>query len=140
MPSDFTQLDAWKLAIEFCKEIYKILPQFPKCEESNIISQLRRASTSISTNIAEGCGKSKIRDEMSYFRVAQGSTKECMSLLMLSRELEYLNKEVAEELIKKAERVSKVLTLLIRAKQARFEEIKKKFPENSFWRTKYPRF
>lgn len=127
MPYDFRSLDVWKEAINFCKEVYNFIKKFPDFEEKNLISQLRRASTSISTNIAEGSGKSMFRDEINFFRIAQGSTKECMSLIFLSGELGYLYEEEVNKLYNQAEYISKMLTLLIRKKKEKYEEFKKHY-------------
>lgn len=132
MPSDFTQLNVWKEAISFCKSVYEVLNDFPKTELNNIVSQLKRASVSISTNIAEGCGKTGFRDEMSFLRIAQGSTKECMSLLLLSRELGYLSEDKCLNLFDQAEKISKMLTLLIRSKKTKYEGFRKEFAYNSY--------
>ena len=123
MPTDFTQLEVWKKSIIFCKEVYSVVKKFPEYEQKNIVSQLRRASVSISTNVAEGCGKYTIRDETNFFRIAQGSTKECMSLIFLSKELGYLNEEECSRLFNQAELISKMFTLLIREKRAKYEQI-----------------
>lgn len=130
MPSDFTNLRVWREAIDFCKEVYKVLESFPKFEENNIISQLRRASVSISTNIAEGCGKTFFKEEMVFFRIAQGSTKECMSLILLSKELGYLSNKKSEELFDQSELISKMLTLLLRNKREKFREVRKRLGSN----------
>lgn len=126
MPREFRDLRVWQEGISFCKNVYSTVNNFPKFEETNIISQLRRASTSISTNIAEGCGKWGIKEEIAFHRIAHGSTKECMSLLFLSRELNYLNEEDFQRLFNQAETISKMLTLFIQSKRKMYFELKKK--------------
>lgn len=126
MPREFRDLRVWQEGISFCKDIYSVVNSFPKFEETNIISQLRRASTSISTNIAEGCGKWGIKEEIAFHRIAQGSTKECMSLLILSKELKYLNEFDFQRLFDQAEKISKMLTLFIQSKRKMYFELKRK--------------
>jgi len=124
MPFDFRQLDIWNEGIKFCKAIYEIVKTFPQFEEKNMVSQLRRASVSISTNVAEGCGKFAVRDEMSYYRIAQGSTKECMSLILLSKELGYLDEETCKRLYEHGEYISKMLTMILRKKAEKYRNIR----------------
>jgi S23 ribosomal protein. len=54
---DYKKYDIWKIAHELVKEIYVISENFPKSELFGLTSQIRRASVSIPTNIAEGCGR-----------------------------------------------------------------------------------
>lgn len=54
--SDYKKLKVWKYAHELTLEIYQITKNFPKEEKYGIVSQIRRASSSIPTNIVEGCG------------------------------------------------------------------------------------
>lgn len=116
MGYDFTKLDVWKESIEFCKNLYPVLSGFPSFEDSNIISQLRRAGVSISTNIAEGGGKFSTREQIAFLRIAQASSKECMSLMILSEELGFAKKEDSFKLLDQLEHISKMLTLLINRK------------------------
>jgi len=126
MPREFRTLRVWQEGIDFCKNVYFHVKSFPKFEETNIISQLRRASTSISTNIAEGCGKWGIKEEISYYRIAHGSVKECMSLIILSKELDYLTNEDFTKLFDQAEHISKMLTIFIQLKRKLYFELRKK--------------
>lgn len=127
MATDFRNLDVWKISFKFALDIYELTEKFPKSEQYNITQQLRRASTSISTNIAEGCGKATIRDVNAYFRVAVGSIKECMSLLMLSKELKYLNEKEFDEIFDKANHIGAMLTNLIKSREKfRFDKKFKK--------------
>jgi len=115
MPIDFRKLNVWKKSFNFALEIYKLTDKFPESEKSNIISQLRRASVSISTNIAEGCGKESTREISTYFRIALASTKECLSLLMLSKELKYLEEKEYEDIFDKADHVAAMIHNMIKS-------------------------
>lgn len=62
----FCKLDVWKKAIDYADAIYDMTSAFPDTERFGLTSQLRRASVSISSNIAEGCSRSSDRDFMRF--------------------------------------------------------------------------
>lgn len=78
-------------AHELTLEIYKITKEFPKDEQgfSGVVSQLRRSSSSICANIAEGTGRSTIKDCKGFFHNSLGSAKEVEYFLLLSKDLGY---------------------------------------------------
>jgi four helix bundle protein len=71
---DYKELLVWQKSHVFVISIYKSLLNFPKDEAFNLISQLKRASTSIPTNIAEGTGRFTQKDFASYLQIALGSS------------------------------------------------------------------
>ncbi|MBT1703546.1 four helix bundle protein [Chryseosolibacter indicus] len=87
---NYKDLIVWKKAHAFVLTAYKTSKSFPKEEQYNLTSQLRRAATSIPTNLAEGCGKFTQRDFASYLQNALGSSMEVEYLTFLSFELGYL--------------------------------------------------
>lgn len=89
----FEKLEIWKLAIDLSVEIYKTTIDFPSEEKFGLISQLRRASNSISANIAEGMSRSSVKDRARFIQIAYGSAIEVVSHLILSQKLGFLNSE-----------------------------------------------
>ena len=87
----FQELEAWQQAHELTLAIYKATATFPKEERFGIISQLRRAASSIGANIAEGFGRRSTKDFIRYLEIASGSLEEVRNFLLLSRDLKYLN-------------------------------------------------
>ena len=81
--SDYKNLIVWKKSHEFVLKIYKVSSLFPKEEQFGITSQIRRASLSIPSNIAEGNGRGGDRDFARFLRIAQGSVNEVEYLLLL---------------------------------------------------------
>lgn len=87
----YKRLEIWRLAYDFVLEIYKVLETFPNFENDNIKYQLRRAATSLPLNIAEGSGASSPRLFLNYLTFAYRSSREIEALLMLSKDLKYLD-------------------------------------------------
>ncbi len=91
---DFRNLKVWNKAHELAMLIYKQSNQYPKEELFGITSQIRRASTSIPTNIAEGRGRRTDNDFARFIQIAMGSASELEYLILLSFDLNYINKEI----------------------------------------------
>jgi len=88
---DFKKLSVWEKSHAFVLEVYKI--NFPPEELYGISSQIRRAGLSIPTNIAEGCGRDSKADLKRFLQIAFGSACEVEYLLVLCRDLEYIDNE-----------------------------------------------
>jgi four helix bundle protein len=114
MVQDFKQLQVWEKSKQFAVNIYKATASFPISEQYGIISQLRRASSSISANIAEGCGRKTNKDFASFLHNALGSNKECENFLLLSKDLGYLKEQDFQELTQRTQEVGKMLVSLIK--------------------------
>jgi four helix bundle protein len=67
------ELEVWKKAMDFVIEAYSITNEFPKSEEYGLTSQMRRASVSIPSNLAEGAGRKGNKEFMPFLNIAQGS-------------------------------------------------------------------
>jgi len=91
---DFKKYDIWHLSHELTLEIYKITALFPKEETYGLISQIRRASASIPTNISEGCGRSSDAEFNQFLNIALGSALETEYQLILSKDLKYIDENV----------------------------------------------
>lgn len=91
----FKDLIVWQKGIEIAKEVYKLTNKLPKEEMFGLTSQMRRSSISISSNIAEGRGRSSRKDFAQFLHIAQGSLAELETQLILANELYSLdNKSV----------------------------------------------
>ncbi len=87
----FKELEIWKQSRVFCKDIYAVTAQFPENERFGIISQLRRASVSIPSNIAEGASRRSNKDFSRFLEIAIGSCYEIETQLLISNDLGFLN-------------------------------------------------
>lgn len=97
--TSFEQLTVWQESQLFAVEVYKVTKKFPKEEIFAITSQLRRASSSISANIAEGFGRTASKDKLHFYTMAYGSLLEVKNFLYLSEKLGYLQTSELEKLI-----------------------------------------
>lgn len=109
---NFREYDVWKNSIVFTKRIYIITSCFPVKEKYGIISQIQRASVSISSNIAEGCSRSTEKDFARFIQIALGSAFETENLLIISNEINYITSEQFDELKSELEIIQKQLNSL----------------------------
>ncbi|PIV64613.1 MAG: four helix bundle protein [bacterium (Candidatus Ratteibacteria) CG01_land_8_20_14_3_00_40_19] len=112
MGFDFERLKVYQKAINFANDIYNLTKEFPKQEQFGMIDQLRRASLSVSLNIAEGSGRSK-KEFKHFITVARTSVHECVPLLRLSSLQGYINKDTRERFYQRCEELTKMLCGLI---------------------------
>ncbi|MBX3009243.1 MAG: four helix bundle protein [Melioribacteraceae bacterium] len=110
---DFKKLKILERGHKFTLKIYKITSLFPQEERYGVTSQLRRAAASIPTNIAEGCGKHTEKDFARYISIAAGSTSEAEYLLILSKDLKYLDDSLSNEMINEITEIKKMLNVLL---------------------------
>ena len=85
-----SDLDVWKKSIEFVAEIYKMTKDFPKEEIYGLTSQIRRASVSIPSNIAEGAARNSTKEFIQFLYIALGSASETETQLIIAKEIGYL--------------------------------------------------
>jgi four helix bundle protein len=108
-------LDAWKISCDLAKEIYILTSKFPKSELFSLVDQMRRASISIPSNIAEGYGRWSRGDYLRHCHIAYGSLAELETQILLSKDLKMANIndfKVSDELIL---RIQKILNKLIKS-------------------------
>lgn len=95
---DFHKLKVWEKAHQLTLKIYQSTVDFPKEELYGLTSQMRRAASSIPTNIAEGCGRSSKAEITQFFNVANGSAFELEYHLILAHDLKYISDAMFVEL------------------------------------------
>ena len=88
---DFRKLQVWEKSHELTLKIYEVTSQFPREEIYGLTNQIRRACTSIPTNIAEGCGRESTADFARFLQIAMGSASETEYLILLAHNLKYFN-------------------------------------------------
>jgi four helix bundle protein len=111
----FEKLEVWGKAIEFSDGIYTLTKQFPADERFGLTNQLRRASVSISSNIAEGSGRKSDADFARWISIAYGSLMERISQLHIARRQEFISESDFNTVVSKAEELSRMLSGLRRS-------------------------
>ena len=109
MAKNYENLEAWKEAVNLAILIYKETKSFPKEELYGLTSQLRKSIISVSTNIAEGAGRSSRQEFIRFINIALGSLNEVESLVCVARELGYLKEDKFGLLKKQIKKVGSLL-------------------------------
>lgn len=105
----FEELEVYKLARDFRKEIYKIVKKLPKEESYNLGTQMRRASTSLTNNIAEGHGRYHYQENIQFCRQSRGSLSELIDDLNVCLDEQYFSEDYLISLKEEAYKINKVL-------------------------------
>lgn len=87
----YKKLKIWNDSIELIKEVYCYAEMFPKSEEYNLKSQLKRAVVSVTLNIAEGKCRKTSKDFAHFLNIASASLSEVECILLISEKLGYIN-------------------------------------------------
>jgi four helix bundle protein len=98
MARDFRKIKAWQLADDLTVMVYLATKKFPREETHGLRSQLRRAASSVPSNIAEGANRATHKDYFHFLTVAWGSLAETDYFLHLSKRLGYLTETEYQEL------------------------------------------
>jgi four helix bundle protein len=112
---DFRRLHVWQRAREVYVAVERLTNAFPRSDRGIVANQLRRAALSISTNIAEGCGKDSPKETIRYLQIAAGSTAETENHVLVATDLGYVHPKAGDALV--AQIVS-IRRMLYRLKQS----------------------
>jgi len=113
MSESYRDLVAWQRAMDFVTEIYSCTASFPHTEMYGLTNQVRRASVSVPSNIAEGKGRRSKREYVQFLCRARGSLFEAETQIEIARNLGYLSSGAFDTLYEKAASVGRVLNGLI---------------------------
>ena len=111
---DYRDLKVWSKAHLLALKVYKITKAFPKEEQFNLTSQIRRAALSVPTNIAEGAGKFSNKDFAKFLQIALGSINEVDYLIIFSNDLGLIDKDEFDILSKEVGEIKGMLISLIK--------------------------
>lgn len=106
----YKDLKFWQLSRAFCKEIYEVTNLFPETEKFGLVSQLRRASVSVPSNIAEGASRSSNKDFNRFLVISLGSCYEIETQLLLSFDLGFINENELERLNNSLHQIIKMMS------------------------------
>ena len=87
----FETLDVWKEARKFAVKVYRLTKKLPSEEKFGMISQMRRAGTSISNNLAEGSSRESFKDQARFTEISFGSLMELLNHLILCFDLDFIS-------------------------------------------------
>lgn len=116
---NFTDLKAWQASRELVKATYKTTEKFPSNELYGLISQMKRASVSIASNIAEGFKRDTMKDKIHFYIMAHGSLTELQNQQILAQDLAFINTATFNALEELGSETDRLLTGLIRASKER---------------------
>ncbi|MEK8179756.1 four helix bundle protein [Flavobacterium buctense] len=106
----YKELEIWKKSRLFCSQIYAITSKFPSDEKFGLTNQLRRASVSIPSNIAEGSSRSSNKDFSRFLEIAIGSAYEVETQLLIASDLGFVNTEELEIIANELNEIIKMIS------------------------------
>ncbi len=115
MIQKFTDLEVWKSSHELTIFVYKITKNFPKDEIFGITSQIRRASVSIESNIAEGFSRFHFKDRLNFYYQSRGSASEVQTQLLIVKDLDYISQNEFNKAFDLSQKVLIILSGLIKS-------------------------
>jgi four helix bundle protein len=118
---DFTQLAVWQKAHNLTINIYKLTFNIPSEEKFGLISQIRRASVSIESNVAEGCGRDSDKEFARFINISMGSSFELRCQLLIVKDLGYIKLDQCQLLESKILEINKMLGGLLKKLRAEKE-------------------
>jgi four helix bundle protein len=116
---DFHELKVWHKAHQLTLVVYQITAKFPREEVYGLTRQLRRASSSIPANLAEGCGRNGNAELAHFFCIAMGSASELEYHLLLAKDLNFFEPDQYEELAQRTSEVKRMLAAFIQRLKAK---------------------
>lgn len=102
------ELKIWNKAIDLTVEVYKATSNFPSDERFGLISQSRRAAVSISSNIAEGAGRNSMKEFNNFLGMANGSSYELQTQLIIANKLDLLSIDILNPLLLQIDELQKM--------------------------------
>ena len=111
MNHNFKELKIWQRSKELCLTIYKISTSFPEAEKFGLMSQIRRCSVSIPSNIAEGCGRNTDKQLIQFLNISMGSLTELETQIIISTELNFIINKESEIILTEINELQKMINV-----------------------------
>jgi four helix bundle protein len=102
------ELKIWGKAVDLSVEVYKATSNFPKEEMYGLTSQIRRSAVSVPSNISEGAGRNSNKEFVYFLGIANGSSNELQTQLIISNKLKLITNEILNQLLKDIEEIQKM--------------------------------
>ena len=113
--NNYEKLVVFQESHKLVLKIYKVVNNFLNSEKYRLADQMIRASYSIPSNIVEGNSKNTTKDYLNFLYIARGSIHELRYFILLSKDLDYINYELFNELTKHCDNIAKLLNGLIKS-------------------------
>ena len=127
----FEKLEVYQLARKFRVEIKELTRSFPSDEKFELTSQIRRSSSSIATNLAEGSGRASLKDQAHFTNISFSSALETIDHLTYAFDMEYINEELYSSFRIKNDAIIQRLNSLYKYQIGSTSDLKSKFKEDS---------
>lgn len=111
--NSYKDLVVWQESMDLVVEIYDLIKRFPKNEEYELSSQLRRCAVSVPSNIAEGYGRNHTKDYCRFLEIARGSLYEMETQIELATRLNFISDTQLSKTIERSKEIQKMLNSLI---------------------------
>jgi four helix bundle protein len=106
----FKELEIWKRGRLFCSQIYSMTSKFPDSEKFGLTNQLRRASVSIPSNIAEGSSRKSNKDFSRFLEITLGSAYEIETQILIAFDLKFISEQELNSLDKELSEIIKMIS------------------------------
>jgi four helix bundle protein len=103
---NFEKLKIWQKAMDIAVEVYEVSTLLPNDEKFNLIHQIKKCAVSIPSNIAEGSGRNYDKEFVQFLGIANGSTFELITQLILAKRLKLINEDLIQPIINQLVEVS----------------------------------
>ena len=130
--NSFEELDCWKVSTELRRELMKAVDRFPDKEKYALVSQIRRASRSVTNNIAEGFGRYHFQEFIQFCRISRGSLTELLDHVIIAQDEGYLTPEEVKSYRLKIDKALALVNGLIRYLKRSQQEGRAEEPESIY--------
>lgn len=112
---NYQQLIVWQRAMDLVEDVYRVTKAFPREELYGLTSQIRRASVSVPSNVAEGQGRGVGKEFCHHLRISNGSRQELETQLLISGRLGYVDSPTIDDLLVSSAEVGRLLSGLMKS-------------------------
>lgn len=109
----YRDLIVWQKSMNWVTLVYKISGVFPESEKIGLVSQIKRSSVSVPSNIAEGYGRNYKKDYAKFLQIARGSLYECQTQTEIAVNLSFIKREQIQEASDLSIKIEKMLNSLV---------------------------
>lgn len=118
----FEKLNAWQEAKKLVVDVYHLLDNFPQTEKYALCDQIRRAITSVPSNIAEGSGRRSLKEQIHFLEISYGSLMETYNQFIIAIDLAYITLDSVESIKPRIDDVAKMINGLCSSYSRKLKE------------------